>query len=93
MAWKTVLDGEQKRSLAVALALEAGAIGKCRWHGCTFLGRKALEDALRLAESRYRPGDLKGPFDTREELATAVAAVVHEQNRDDCPFCSKWMDE
>jgi hypothetical protein len=93
MPWKPVVDSEQKRSLAVALALEAGVLGKCRRHGCLFLGGEALEAALGLAERRFNQGALKGPFASREELAAEVSSAVAEQRRTDCPLCTKWMDE
>ncbi|OGA21999.1 MAG: hypothetical protein A3I01_08880 [Betaproteobacteria bacterium RIFCSPLOWO2_02_FULL_65_24] len=80
--------------MAIAVALEAGALGKCRRHGCIFLGGKPLEEALALAESRFKPGALKGPFATREELALEVRSAVSEhRRRDGCPLCAKWMDE
>jgi hypothetical protein len=93
MPWKPVLDAERKRAIALDLAIEAGALGKCRRHGCTFLGPQPLEEALRLAEGRFKPGALKGPFATREELAAEVGSVVSEHRRADCPLCTLWMDE
>lgn len=79
------------RSIALGLAIEAGAIAKCPRHGCTFLGAGSLDEALRLAESRY--SQLKRSFGSREELAGELTGVVREHYANECPLCTKWMDE
>ncbi len=85
---------EDKRNLAIRIAVEAGVLDECEYHDGTFTeGSNDIEEAYKLGNSRISSGELDGAFDSRREMTDLIKAVVDELSADECYSCARHRDE
>lgn len=88
-------EEEQRRGIALGIAIEAGVISRCEFHeDCTFDGGADVEDAYRLGNSKYSRGELGDYFKNRRHLTDTIKDVVEDNNGvDECQICARIRDE
>lgn len=84
-------EAEAKRGLALHIAVEAGALEVCDIHDEPFEGSSPVEDAYRLANSRW--SDYQESFETRREMTDFIKDVVDDHPADSCPMCARHYDD
>jgi hypothetical protein len=84
---------EDQESVAVEIALDAGVLRKCEYHGTLMSGGTDIEAAYRLANSRFSAGQYHGDFEDGPETTDAIKKVVEDNSSDECHFCERWKDD
>ena len=85
---------EDKRNLAISIAVEAGALEECDRHPGTFTeGGSDVEDAYKLGNLKVSSGELEGAFDSRREMTDLIKEVVDELSGGECYSCARNRDE
>lgn len=82
---------EGKRALAVEIALEAGALAYCGSHDSVFRGRKAIENAYRVAQTAF--SHVHCVFRNQDEMQEIIREVIQDHTASECPHCVKARDE
>jgi hypothetical protein len=78
---------EMQGDVALKLALQAGALRKCEFHGDFFAGAEDVQWAYRLANSKFSKGELRDAFDTPREMTDTIKGVVDFYPAEECPRC------
>jgi len=83
-------DYENKREVALRIAIEAGVLEQCEDHDeCVFEGGEEIKQAYILANSKYSAGEIEGVFVDRPEMTNIIKEVVEDHPASDCPLCDK----
>ena len=83
-------DYENKREVALRIAIEAGVLEQCEDHDeCVFEGHEEIKQAYILANSKYTTGELEGVFVDKQEMTDIIKEVVEDNPASDCPLCDK----
>lgn len=80
---------EQER-IATGIAIKAGCLRVCEFHGEAFIGAEDRTPAYMLGNSRFTAGKLTEIFDSRTELSDAIKAAI-EDAPDECGWCAKLL--
>lgn len=90
---KHQLEEEQElNSLALSIALKAGAIKECEFHPGTYLlDSEDIGAACSLANSMVTSGKIK--VKNRSQLTDAIKHVIGNDASDECYCCAKWDKE
>lgn len=85
---------EDKRNLALRIAVDAGVLDECEYHDGTYTeGSNDIEEAYKLGNARITSGELEGAFDSRREMTDLIKEVVTENCSDECYSCARHRDE
>ncbi len=89
-------ERESKRKVAESIAIKSGALVQCTEHSDVYVDRgdpEALEQAFRIARSRFAGGDASvALYQNPEELIETIKSVV-EDTSEECYCCSKFKYE
>jgi hypothetical protein len=77
---------EQQQSIAVNIAVEAGVLERCEYHGIAVEAGVDPDPAYELANARFTSGALTGVFDDRHEMNDAIKSAI-EDAPDECYEC------
>lgn len=84
---------DEQRQSAERIAVQAGVLRECEFHG-TLLGTGSdSESAYRLGNAKFTKGELKDVFNDRKELTDAIKKAVEENCSDECNACEKWKED
>lgn len=77
-----------KRQLALNIALEAGALTRCKRHPeCVFEGDKPDATAYQLAQRRFVKDGLSEIFRDEQELIDLIRQIIDENPGEECSRC------
>jgi hypothetical protein len=92
---KELLMGEeQKRSIAEAIAVDAGALRECEFHSDIFIdidSDEAKKLAYIIGNKRFTEKSITA-FKNRKELTDTIKSVIEEAHAE-CPDCRKIREE
>lgn len=81
---------EEKRRVAMEIAIAAGVINRCEFHGdCLFMGGAEQESAYKLGNYKFGKNELAHVFETRKEMTDAIKAAIEEIGLEECYRCSQ----
>lgn len=83
---------EYQETVATGIAVDAGVIRVCEFHGMTFEGLEEPVSAYKLGNYRFSRGELSEVFGSRGEMTDAIEHVIGEQP-EECPRCVKFRYE
>lgn len=87
-------EEEDKRGVALMIAVEAGVVTECEYHPGTFTdGDEEIEKAYRLASKRYSAGEFQEMFKSQIELTDTIKDVVADNAGGECYSCNKYQSE
>lgn len=86
-------DHDNKRSIAIAIAVQSGALRSCEAHDTTFEGNKDAQAAYMLGNAQLTAGKHEGVFESRRDMTDTIKEVIDEHIADECPLCAKIRDE
>lgn len=85
---------EEKRQVAINIAVEAGVLEPCQFHDDTLLeGGSDIEDAYKLGNFKWSKGELSNAFESRREMTDIIKSVVEEHWAGECPSCRRWRED
>jgi hypothetical protein len=86
---------DDKRSAALAIAIQAGVIKECEFHdGCYFDGGEDIEEAYTLGVKMFADGEVSDHFDSPDEMKDFIKEVVEQNNAaEECTWCDKVFNE
>ncbi|MDF3841709.1 hypothetical protein P3W55_08285 [Pseudomonas citronellolis] len=89
-AKRMIEEREDRRSTAIAIAVEAGALEECDHHDGTFFdGGGSVEEAIKLGEEQFSEGEHGDLFDSKQDLVDLIQRVVEElADPEGCPECA-----
>ena len=88
-------DQEQKRQIAIEIALRVGLLTKCEYHDEIIDPlENNHEEAYKLANSLITKEDaLVNPFNGNRKELTDMLSSITEEFGDQCSFCHKWDND
>ena len=93
-AKRAMEEQEDKRNVAMHIALEANVLDQCEYHDdCVYAGNEEIENAYKLGNSKLSRGELEGVFKDRREMTDIIKDVVEDHQGDECFACAKNRDE
>jgi hypothetical protein len=93
IAKRAMEEDEDKRQVALNIAIQAGVLKECEFHPGTYIeGDEEIESAYKLANSSYSNGEYRGMFKSRVDLTDAIKDVVSD-NAGECYSCEKWKSD
>lgn len=90
-------EKEHKADIALAIALESGAIKECEFHPGIYIDQcdpDAQTNAYKIANSRFTRRDevITDLFESRKELTDTIKGVIDESG-DECYSCKRMDNE
>ncbi|MEN3111145.1 hypothetical protein ACFONG_04715 [Uliginosibacterium paludis] len=87
-------DDEEKRGIAIQIALEAGVLEQCEFHeDCLFEGGEEIEAAYKLGNFKISNGEYGDVFESRREMTDLIKEVVQDNSAEECYSCAKNRDD
>ena len=78
-AKQMMAENENKRAIALGIAVEAGVLKECQYHSDTiFEGPEDITEAYKLGNSRYSKGKVSNEFKDRKEMTDIIKEVVED---------------
>ena len=86
---------EQQRDVAISIAVTAGSLRACEFHGDVFAVADFgnLQPAYKGANARFSRGELRDVFNSRTEMTDIIKEVIEEFVLDFCPRCDKMLND
>lgn len=77
---------EEQRRVATDIAIAAGVLHVCEFHGVAYQSGAPMDTAYKIASARFSRGQIEsGLFKTQRELTDAVKSAVADQAAFGCP--------
>ncbi len=84
-------DHSNRREEALQILIGAGVLETCEFHGDSILeGSGVIENAYKLANSKFSDGELSDIFETRTEMTDLIKEVEQEYLTSECGQCARW---
>jgi hypothetical protein len=95
LAKRLLAEDEERRSVAIGIAIRKDVLRVCEHHGEVFLPDEFVdpEPAYRNAAWRFRRGEFRSLFSSQQELTDEIKAAVNEFCWDECPLCYKLLKD
>ncbi len=85
---------DEKRNIAIQIALEAGVLESCKVHNdFNYDTGKDIQHAYKLANANYTNDHYIDVFNDRKEMTDSIKEVVEEHLPVECPYCAKFRKE
>jgi hypothetical protein len=86
-------DIQEKRCVAIEVAVECGALGRCKLHDIVYAGNGDFTAAYRLGNAKFSRGAFEGVFVTTREMTDTIKEVIENNSGEECSFCAKLQNE
>jgi hypothetical protein len=83
---------EEQQWVAKGIAIDAGVLRVCEFHGEAFESDPDREPAYRLGNRRFSAGKMEGIFESRHEMTDAIKSAIEDQP-DECVSCVNFRAE
>jgi hypothetical protein len=69
---------EAQRTKGTDLAVAAGVLEVCEYHGIAFESGSEAEEAYKLGNAKFSAGEFSGIFETRREMTDAIKEAIDD---------------